>query len=79
MPAPRTIAQTCANVAAALKEERLRQELSLTALAERTGMSRQMMSYVERGLRIPTLDTFLRITNALKIDAAELLARTQPR
>ena len=38
-----------------LKAERLRQELSMNALAARAGLSQQMVSYVERGMRKPTL------------------------
>ncbi len=49
--------------------------MSLTALAEEAGLSRQMISYVERGLRVPTLDTLLRITQALELDPAALLNR----
>ncbi len=58
-----------------LREERRAKGVSLTALAERAGLSRQMVSYVERGLRVPTLDTLLRITDALELDPAALLKR----
>jgi len=39
----------------------------MTALAAKTGLSQQMVSYVERELRNPSLDTLLRITAGLGI------------
>lgn len=45
----------------------------MTVLAARAGLSQQMVSYVERGLRNPTLDTLLRISAALEIDLPDLL------
>ena len=47
----------------------------MTAVAAKAGLSYQMISYVERGLRVPGLDTLLRITLALEIDPADLLRR----
>jgi transcriptional regulator with XRE-family HTH domain len=49
-------------------EERKRQGLSKNKLAQMTGLSLTMISYVERGMRNPTLDTLLRLAGALKID-----------
>ncbi len=61
-------------VAVLLRQERVRQGLSMSIVAERAGISQQMVSYVERGMRKPNLDTLLRLSAALRIDAAELLA-----
>jgi transcriptional regulator with XRE-family HTH domain len=58
----------CSQVARLLREERERQKLSMTVLAERAGLSQQSISYIERGMRIPNLDTLLRIAGVLKID-----------
>ena len=60
-----------------LKKERQRRQLSMSTVAERAGLSQQMVSYVERGLRNPTLDTLLRMALALKLDLAVLLATAQ--
>ena len=57
----------CSHVARLLREERQRQNLSLNLLAERAGLSRQMVSYVEQEERNPTLDTLLRISTALGV------------
>ena len=63
----------CLKVAALLRQARCRQELSMSSVAARAGLSYQMISYVERGLRVPGLDTLLRIASALEIDPADLL------
>jgi len=47
----------------------------MTEVAERAGLSQQMISYVERELRNPTLDTLMRITDALEIDLADVIRR----
>lgn len=65
------------HVAELLREERQHRHLSMSTVAERAGLSQQMVSYVERGLRNPTLDTLLRMTAAMKLDLAELLAAAQ--
>ena len=45
----------------------------MTRLAEQAGLSQQMVSYVERGMRNPTLDVLLRICSALGVKLAEVL------
>jgi transcriptional regulator with XRE-family HTH domain len=56
-----------------LRKERIRREISLNRLAEKAGLSRSMVSYVERGMRNPTLDTLLRIAEALDLDLWKLI------
>lgn len=67
----------CSQVARLLREERERKGMSMTALAERAGLSQQMISYIERELRNPTLNTLLRVADALELDAAEVLRRAR--
>lgn len=55
-------------VAKLLQGERERRGISMTRLAEEAGISQPMVSYVERGMRNPTLDTLLRIANVLEVD-----------
>ena len=45
----------------------------MTRLAQDAGLSQQMVSYVERGMRNPTLDTLLRMAEVLKIDLWKIL------
>ncbi len=66
-----TVHSFSAAMARIFKEERLRKNLTMSAVAERAGISQQMLSYVERGIRKPTLETFFRISVALEIDLAE--------
>ena len=73
---PRT---TCANVARLLREERLRAKMPMVRLAKKSGLSVAMISYVERGLRSPTLDTLLRIAAALGVDLSKLLKQAAKR
>ena len=47
----------------------------MNEVAERAGLSQQMVSYVERGMRNPTLETLLRIAAALEIDLSEVIAK----
>lgn len=62
-----------ARIAGLLRQERLHRGLSMSQVAERAGLSQQMISYVERGLRKPNLDTLLRQCAALDLDPAEVL------
>ena len=65
----------CIKVAQILREERLGKGVSMTRLAERAGVSQQMVSYIERGMRKPTLDVLLRISEALDIQLAAVLGQ----
>ncbi len=65
----------CSRVVKLLKQEREKQELSMNVVAERAGLSQQMVSYVEREMRNPTLETLLRISAALKIDFSVVMRR----
>lgn len=58
-----------------LREEREARNLSMTVVATKAGLSQQMISYVERGMRNPTLDTLLRITEAIGVSLVDILAR----
>ena len=67
----------CSRVAQLLKEEREKRGLTMTVLAERAGLSQQMISYVERGMRNPSLDTLIRVTDAMEVDLAVLIKRAR--
>ena len=57
-----------------LVELRRRAGLSQTATAERAGLHRTEISFLERALRVPRLDTLVRLAGALEADPSELLA-----
>ena len=58
-----------------LREERERQKISMNQLAERSGLSQPMISFLERGIRNPTLETLLRIAHVLKVDLGSVITR----
>jgi transcriptional regulator with XRE-family HTH domain len=62
-----------ANVVKILREKRNQRGLSMNQVAERSGLSQSMISLVEHDLRNPTLDTLLRIADALEIDLSEVI------
>jgi transcriptional regulator with XRE-family HTH domain len=62
-------------VAQILRQERETRGLSMNMVAERAGLSQQMVSYVERGMRNPTLETLLRMAAAMDIDFAQVMRR----
>lgn len=64
-----------------LKEARRAQGLSLDAVAKLSGVSRSMVSQIERGESSPTIATLWNLTRALQVDFAGLLeeANTEDR
>jgi len=69
------IDEVSAHVARILREERVKRGLSMTTLAERAGLSQAMISFVEREMRNPSLDTLLRIACVLEIDLGSVIQR----
>ena len=63
----------CSRVAKILRQEREKRGLSMNVVAGRAGLSQQMVSYVEREMRNPTLETLLRICAALEVDFAAVM------
>ena len=66
-----------ANVIRLLREEREKRGLSMNVVAQRSGLSQSFVSLIERDLRNPTLDTLLRIADAIEIDLGEILIRAR--
>jgi transcriptional regulator with XRE-family HTH domain len=62
-----------------LKEARKKQRLSLTVLAERSGVSRQAISYIEREKQSPAVDTLVRICAVLGVKLEKLFAEARKR
>ena len=56
-----------------LKQARQKAKLSQEQLAEIVDISPTHMSVIERGVKTPKLDTFIRIANALGVSADALL------
>ena len=62
---------------ARLKDARRAQGLSLDAVAKLSGVSRSMVSQIERGESSPTIATLWNLTRALQVDFAGLLDRQE--
>jgi DNA-binding XRE family transcriptional regulator len=57
-----------ASVVQTLRQRREELGMSLQALAKRSGISPTMISFLERDLRNPSLDTLLRLADALELE-----------
>jgi transcriptional regulator with XRE-family HTH domain len=66
-------------VARLLREEREKRGISLNLLAQRAGLARQTVSYIEQEAQSPTLDTLLRITSVLDVSLDEVIAKARKR
>ncbi len=75
MVADKTHHAVCVQIVRLLREERERKKLSKYAVAERSGLSEQMIGYVERGLRQPSLETVVRMAAGLGVDLSVLIKR----
>lgn len=64
-----------ANVVRLLREEREERGLSMNVVAQRSGLSHSIISLIERDMRNPTLETLLRIAEAIGIDLGEVITR----
>jgi transcriptional regulator with XRE-family HTH domain len=62
-----------------LKEERKKRGLSLNVLAQRAGLARQTVSYIEKEMQSPKLDTLLRISAVLEVKLEKLIAEARRR
>ena len=75
MNAHKSYAALSERIVRILKEERQRQGLSKYAVEQRCGLSQQMIGYVERGLRKPSLETALRLADGVGVDLADVIKR----
>jgi len=66
-------AEITTRLANRLKEERAAKGLSLDALAKLSGVSRSMLSQIERGESSPTVSSLWNLTRALNVDFSTLL------
>ena len=75
MPVKQSPEEVVCNVVRLIRKERESQGISMNVLSERAGLSQAMISLVERDLRNPTLDTLLRIANALELDLGKVISK----
>jgi len=67
------------NMALANVMERTRKEkgFSLTQIGVAAGLSQQSVSYIERKLRTPNVDTLFRIATAMDLKLSELIQQAE--
>ena len=73
----RNVRALCVKVISLLKQERERRKLSKYYVAQESGLSPQMVAYVENGDRNPTLETVLRMAKGLDVDLAKIINRAR--
>lgn len=61
----------------AVRTERLARKLTQEQLAERADMSLNFIGIVERGEQMASLDSIVRIAEAMKLSGGELLTRAR--
>lgn len=61
-----------------VRQLRIEHGLTQEELAEAAGLHPTFVSNVERGYRVPTLPTVLRLANGLKVNLGDLLAGLDP-
>lgn len=75
VPGIRHYEAICEEIIRLLREERERRKLSKYAVAQRSGVSESMLSLVERGLRNPSLELMLRMTDGVGADLPALIKK----
>lgn len=73
MNADRAYVELCDEIVRLLRDERKRARISKYVHERRAGVSQQMIGYVERGLRKPSLETALRMADGLGLDLSDVI------
>lgn len=69
--------QLCLRVLQLLTEEREKRKITKYALAQKSGVSPQMVGYIETGERNPTLEIVCRLAAALEVDLSKLVRKAE--
>jgi transcriptional regulator with XRE-family HTH domain len=67
------------NIGTLLRKYRKEQKLTLKAVAEKASISEGFLSQVENDVNSPSVDTLMRICNAIGVNAGDLLSRVSKR
>jgi transcriptional regulator with XRE-family HTH domain len=79
MPYPATPERICAAIGGVLRDYRKDRGLTQHQVAERAGLSQNVVSDIETGKRGPAFVTFLRLAYGLDVGPAELLDAIEQR
>ena len=77
MNTQKSYAELSERIVRLLRDERIRQGLSKYAVEQRSGISQQMVGYVERGLRRPSLETALRMADGIGVDLSLIIRKAR--
>jgi transcriptional regulator with XRE-family HTH domain len=65
------------NLRSLLKAKRQHLGLSLNEVSKRAGLNRMAVSFIERGLRVPSVATYARLASVLQTTPSALLAEAE--
>ena len=65
--------ETARRICAKFQEIRESQELSKNVVSEKSGLSRSAIMRIEKGERVPSLNTLLRLAKALDVRLSEVI------
>jgi transcriptional regulator with XRE-family HTH domain len=77
VPSPDKYAKQRVEIVRLLAEERKRRGISKYQIEQRAGVSQQMVGYVERGSKNPSLETALRIAGGIGVDLGKIIEKTK--
>ncbi len=67
----------CERIIQLLKEERERRGFSKYVIAQESGLSQQAIGYMEKGHRLPSLETVVRVAKAMNVDLPKIIRQAQ--
>jgi transcriptional regulator with XRE-family HTH domain len=73
----RNAQKLCVKTISLLQKERERRKLSKYFIAQESGLSPQMVGYVEKGIRNPTLETVLRMAEAMNVEFEDIIKQAR--
>ena len=79
MASHNTARAICDEVVRILSEERKKRPMSKYELSARSGVSQQMIAYVERGQRSASLETIVRLAIGLDVDLSQVFGSAERR
>ena len=77
MKAQKSYADLSERIIGLLREERERRGITKYAVEQTSGITQQMVSYVERGMRKPSLETALRMADGIGVDLGVIIQKAE--
>jgi DNA-binding XRE family transcriptional regulator len=71
------VAQVVKQLVICMKDLRLKQRISHDTLAERSGLTRQSISMIESGRRVPSITSCLKIASGLGVPLQKMIDKAQ--